>query len=221
MARAAAADGGPEARTAATPQGAASRERILEVAMELFARHGYAATPVSAICRGAGVAPTALYWHFQSKEGLLAAALERAAGTWTERMERHARGGAGPGERLERLIAGLRELVDEHLDVLALLLATSLYADQLGEDARAGMARIHERALASLAAGVEESFGRRVPDADLVAFTVLAHLDAIALVARRDRPDVPTLDRLFEHMRRMVAAAARQALDQAEQGEAP
>jgi AcrR family transcriptional regulator len=51
-------------------------ERLRAAAMELFAERGYAASGVSAICERAGVAKTALYWHFGSKEGLLAVVLE-------------------------------------------------------------------------------------------------------------------------------------------------
>ena len=34
-----------------------------------------------------GVVKTALYWHFESKRGLLSAALERAASTWIEQIQ--------------------------------------------------------------------------------------------------------------------------------------
>lgn len=203
---------------ASTAQGAASRARLLEIAVELFARRGYGATSVSAICRRAGVAPTALYWHFESKEGLLAAALDRAAALWTERIERQARAGATAGERLDRLLAGLRELVEEHLDALALVLSTTLHSDHFGDAVRASMDRIDARATASLVRGLEESVGRRVPDADLVAFTVLAHVDALAVIARRDRPSRESLDRLFGHMRETIACAVLRAVERAQGG---
>jgi AcrR family transcriptional regulator len=61
---------------------AQSRDVLLDVAERLMSQKGYAATPVSAICKGAGVAATSLYWHFGSKEGLLAAVMERGARRW-------------------------------------------------------------------------------------------------------------------------------------------
>lgn len=203
-------------QAAPTAHGAASRERLLDVAVELFARQGYGGTSVSAICRRAGVAPTALYWHFESKEGLLAAALDRATALWTERIERYARAASDRESRLDRLVAGLRALLEEHLDELALMLSTTLHCDQLGPAVRASTHRIHERVVGSLVQGLEESLGRRVPDADLVAFTVLAHVDALAILVRRDRPSRAALDRYFAHMREMIACAATRVLERAE-----
>ena len=61
--------------SSATP----TRERILDEAMRLFSEHGYAATSVAKIEAAAGLTPGAggLYHHFQSKETVLAAGIER------------------------------------------------------------------------------------------------------------------------------------------------
>jgi TetR/AcrR family transcriptional regulator len=63
----------------AAPESSA-RDRLLCAAVELFERKGYAATSVREIVQKAGVAKPALYYYFRSKEGLLIAALELAAG---------------------------------------------------------------------------------------------------------------------------------------------
>jgi AcrR family transcriptional regulator len=57
----------------------ATRERILDVAMQLFGEHGFRGTSVAAIERAAGLTPGAggLYHHFASKDAVLAAGLER------------------------------------------------------------------------------------------------------------------------------------------------
>ena len=57
----------------------ATRERLLDAAMELFARRGYEGTSIGAIEMAAGLAPRsgALYQYFSGKEELLAAAIER------------------------------------------------------------------------------------------------------------------------------------------------
>lgn len=49
-----------------------TRERILRVAGSLFLTHGYAATGIDQISKQAGISPPTIYWHFQSKEALLA-----------------------------------------------------------------------------------------------------------------------------------------------------
>jgi AcrR family transcriptional regulator len=56
-----------------------TRERILETATDLFAEKGYAGTYVREIVEKAGVSKPALYYYFQSKEGLFYAILEWAA----------------------------------------------------------------------------------------------------------------------------------------------
>ncbi len=47
-----------------------TRQNILETALGLFARHGYAATGVAEICHAAGVSKGAFYHHFPSKHEL-------------------------------------------------------------------------------------------------------------------------------------------------------
>lgn len=56
-----------------------TRERIIDQAMSLFSQRGYAATSIAAIEAAAGLTPGAggLYHHFNSKEAVLAAGIER------------------------------------------------------------------------------------------------------------------------------------------------
>jgi AcrR family transcriptional regulator len=55
---------------------ASPRERLLEAAAELFYRKGVA-IPTDELCKAAGVSKRSMYQLFGSKDGLLAAALER------------------------------------------------------------------------------------------------------------------------------------------------
>jgi AcrR family transcriptional regulator len=56
-----------------------TRERIVEEAMRLFARNGFAATSITKIEAAAGLTPGAggIYHHFSSKEAVLSAGVER------------------------------------------------------------------------------------------------------------------------------------------------
>lgn len=58
-------------RPRATARGEASRETLLDQAIELIGEGGYGALSVSALCKRAGVSPTSLYWHFGDKAGLM------------------------------------------------------------------------------------------------------------------------------------------------------
>ncbi|HJT04032.1 MAG TPA: helix-turn-helix domain-containing protein [Pseudonocardiaceae bacterium] len=57
----------------------ARRDRIIDVAMELFSEHGYRGTSITRIEQAAGLSPGAggIYHHFPSKEALLTAGVQR------------------------------------------------------------------------------------------------------------------------------------------------
>src|SRR5262245_58162280 len=58
-----------------------TREKLLEVALELFARSGFHAVGLDAIIDGAGVSKQTFYNHFESKDDLVVATLERRRDT--------------------------------------------------------------------------------------------------------------------------------------------
>jgi len=52
------------------------QEKILQAALELFAKEGYNATSTSKVAKHAGVSEGLIFRHFENKEGLLQAILE-------------------------------------------------------------------------------------------------------------------------------------------------
>jgi AcrR family transcriptional regulator len=58
--------------TTAAGKAARTRVRILDAAAEAFAAHGYAATSLQRIADGAGLKAGSLYFHFDSKDALIA-----------------------------------------------------------------------------------------------------------------------------------------------------
>jgi AcrR family transcriptional regulator len=93
-------------------KGMVSRDRILDAALELFSQRGYAATGVYDIAKSAGIEKTALYWHFGSKEGLLAAVLDRMDAEFVERIaKRVARVADDSDARLDLFVNGVKKLV--------------------------------------------------------------------------------------------------------------
>jgi len=65
----------------------ARRERIVRIAMEQFAAHGYEDTRAEAIAVGAGVSKGALFAYFGSKAGLFLAAYKSAASSFSKYLE--------------------------------------------------------------------------------------------------------------------------------------
>src|SRR3982751_1959248 len=53
-----------------------TRSRIQEVALELFTEHGYEATSLREIAERLGVTKAALYYHFKTKDDIVASFME-------------------------------------------------------------------------------------------------------------------------------------------------
>jgi AcrR family transcriptional regulator len=66
----------PTARRA-TPKRAATRERLLEVALSLFRRRGFDHTSMREVASAAGLSVGAAYYHFPSKEAIVLAYYQR------------------------------------------------------------------------------------------------------------------------------------------------
>jgi AcrR family transcriptional regulator len=62
------------------PGGPSTRDRILEVALDLFTEQGFDKTSLREISEGVGVTKAALYYHFRSKEEILSSLVERVHG---------------------------------------------------------------------------------------------------------------------------------------------
>lgn len=102
-----------------------SRDRLLDVALTLFASRGYAATSTAEIQQACGMSPGsgALYRHFRSKNDVLRAALRR--GLDRMRTSRAWRQATKPAERLDALThvaAAAQQTITENADLVRLML---------------------------------------------------------------------------------------------------
>ena len=195
-----------ELRSAATAHGELSRERILTAAIGLFSERGFAGTSVADVCERAGVVKTALYWHFESKEGLLDSALARVAESWIEQIRASVEEVEGIDARLERFVAGLRWLVVERSETLLLILGAVLERATVSETTRANLLELFNSAREAIAGGVRDTLGRDVPDLDLAADAVLSFVHGIALMQRLTR-DPELLERQLDYLKRLFALA--------------
>jgi len=59
-----------------------TRRRLVDAATRLFAERGYAETSVKHIAEVAGISQGSIFWHFQSKQGLLLEVIDQAFGQW-------------------------------------------------------------------------------------------------------------------------------------------
>ena len=97
-------------------RGANRRDEILDVARELFAAHGYAATSMRDIARADGIKASSLYSHFPSKAEILRLVVTPFTDE-VARVQEHARAlpalrsGTEPAPGLERLRAMARAVL--------------------------------------------------------------------------------------------------------------
>lgn len=90
-----------------------TRQALVDSALELFTKRGYAATSLDAIVKRARVTKGALYHHFSGKQALFEAAFDAVE---TTAMARLADVVAGDGSAWDRAMAGIHAYVGVCLD---------------------------------------------------------------------------------------------------------
>jgi len=106
-------------------RGRRSREEILDAAARVMAAQGYAGTSMSVLVEETGIPKSAIYHHFGSKSGLLAAVMERGArGVFDAMTEAHREPPTTgtPRERLEWYFRRLGEVWVHRAEFLRLLI---------------------------------------------------------------------------------------------------
>ncbi len=183
------------ARTSTRPGNAeASRERLIDSAISLFGEHGYAATGIGAICERAGIAKTALYHHFGSKEGLLAEVIEQFETLWIERLQKRVYLQPGVEDRIEALLRSWLEISRESPHLWRLPLVAHLEQAGNSERVRNALRKVWKRAEEAIVQGIEDTIGRPLPDLDLVAGTLVSGMQTLVL-RQATHPDPVRLER--------------------------
>ena len=99
------------------------RETVLRRAIDLFNRQGYDATSVGDLARELGLAKSAIYHHFASKEALLSAALDEALDGLTTAIDTAlAATGTDAGQRLRAVVRESVEILVRRLPAVTLLM---------------------------------------------------------------------------------------------------
>lgn len=130
---------------------AAREAQMLEVAERVFATHGFQATTMDEIAEHVGVTKPLIYDYFGSKEGLLAATIERARhqlleallSSWASSPDAPAR------DRVRDLYRSFFVFIDNHSQAFAVLRSEGAL---IGE-AAASVERIRQQTAKALAEG--------------------------------------------------------------------
>ena len=188
-------------------RGEASLQRILDAALQLVGRYGYDNTTIARITKAAQLPASSVYWYFESKDDLIAAALE----SFYTRFTRTRRSWEGfdrsrllLGQLLDELEPELRVSESEEPVRLGIMLA--LQGDAAQPEIQGPFRRRRAGALARIEAWWDGAFAEFGAEGDVrpsgtwwMATLTLAYLDGHYI------SDVLVDDRAAAHRSRIVA----------------
>ncbi len=144
------------------------RAAVLAAAIELFNRRGYDATSVGDIAAELGLTKSAVYHHVDSKEQLLAEALDEALDELEATVAAAAVAEGSPSERLRGVVRHSVEVLVDHQPAVTLLLR--VHGNSEVEKAALSRRRRLDTHLAALVrAAVDDGSLRSDLDPDLVS----------------------------------------------------
>lgn len=112
-------------------EGERTRAQILDEAVVLFSARGYRATSVAMIAKACSISTATVFWHFESKEGLLQAIFNRMFEELQQIMAEKQTGEHGP-RALPTMTASEFDYFTEHTKLMRMLLGLILEADAMG-----------------------------------------------------------------------------------------
>ncbi len=193
------------------------REQLLDAAARVFAQRGYAEAQMDEIAAAADTSKGGLYFHFPTKEALIAAVIGRA-GESLQRRVTNAMAAAGddPVARAEAALATLIETFSAHRS-----LARVLASETLGGSAaaRERTAAIEDAFVELIAAELRRALeGCRLsqldppPDPELTARAWVGMTQATLAAWAAGRVAAP-LDRIYPELRRLLLRSVGAPLD--------
>jgi AcrR family transcriptional regulator len=160
-----------EARTAET------RARLVEAAIALVVDQGWRRTTVEQIAERAGVAKGTFFVHFASKERIVTALVERQIeGAYARRAAALDAGGSAV-DALRAATASLGSQAGKNLELSRAVLLASMQSADVGGDADAHFARLHETMVADARAACDAGLMRGDPEA-IAGLLLAAYLGA-------------------------------------------
>ena len=159
----------------------ARRRQLFDVALSLFAKHGYAATTMDDIAEAAGVTKPLVYQHFESKRALYLELMDVFSRELVTRIVKATANAQGPRQQVEQGFAAYFELMLGNEEAFRLLYGRDAPDDpELGESLRrveetraqaidslidAGLDPEHRLLLAHAVVGMAEGASRHWLDA--------------------------------------------------------
>lgn len=187
----------------ATESGGPTRQRLIDVAIELFRQHSVAGTSLQMISEQLGLTKSAIYHHFRTRDELLSAVMEPLISEVAS-LVHTAEGLRGARARADHMLVGYATLAVSHRELLSLLTGDPGVAGLLRS--RAEWGALVGRQM-SLFAAVEPGPGGRVN-----AAMVMSGIASAAGGDYGDVDDATLRDQLIAAGRRTLGLRARREL---------
>jgi AcrR family transcriptional regulator len=130
------------ARTGEQARAEQRRERIMEAALDVFARRGYREAAMDEIAVESDTSKGGLYFHFPNKQTLFLSLLDRLAGLLVGRVEAAVAAESDPLRRIERALGVVLETFGSHRRLARLFLVEALGSSP---EVNARMLALHRR----------------------------------------------------------------------------
>jgi AcrR family transcriptional regulator len=190
-----------------------AKTRLLAAARAQFAKDGYDAATVRAICRRARVNLSAVPYYFGTKQVLYAAVLNELLGPIAARVQFAAQAPRPPLDRIETVVREFFDHIRRNPDMPSIMIREMASGREIAGPVRQMMGRALP-ALAAVIAEGQRDGSIRPGDPMLLALSTMAQpvylnlaRPAIAVVAGIDTHDQAVLGRIVEHVVTTVRAA--------------
>ena len=171
------------------------RERVYEVARELFQSRGFESTTVEQIAEAADIAPATFFNHFQSKRAVLAMMTSEVVSYVGALADAHLSGDGPIGDQLVGLATDAGAQIAENRGVARDVVLDFVRTNARPEDTTPYLGRIHEPVAAMIERGQARGEIRSDEDARFLAEMVVGALNA-AITHWLSDPDYPIAERL-------------------------
>ncbi|MFF4255579.1 TetR/AcrR family transcriptional regulator [Streptomyces sp. NPDC001663] len=192
--------------------GVESRQRILDATVEIAGERGYEGTSIAAVSAKCGLPASSIYWHFQDKDDLIAAVIERSFESWLAAVELPGEETGTPLERVTAMAANVANSLVDAPDFLRLGLMLALERRPTEPRGRTVFLEVREiagRRIAEVTRGLFPGLNEE----DVRTLTAYAVAGADGLFVHREvNGDAVDLVGMFElHARLVFDAATRMA----------
>ena len=191
-------------------QGEESRQRILDAAAEIAGERGYEGTSVALVSERSGLPASSIYWHFDDKDHLIAAVIERSFDGWLEGMRAWVPPRAGANSE-ELMVAAVRRTAKAltgapHFLRLGLMLALERRPEEA--TARTMFLQVREQAHKGIVAAYEAYFAGEIDARAVRSLATLTMAAADGLFIAHEVDEGVDLGESFELLAGAILGAA-------------